>query len=329
LLFVVARGDGGKRAGWLVIFAPPHVHPAALLGKPDPAICPALDQYSPPATLGLAPDLQIHEIWRCCSVHRTRVALDGLSTGGSHTRRRRSRRCVPRCPLYRENLRGRVFILSCARRVVSLLQTEQEHEGARARAPPLCAICGAFGRFTRAFGSSLIAANPQSTVALPAAPTGRDNTSRAQVPGVDGARLPGPVLHRRLRTRRPAAVPCGGRTRAGQNNCLPNHRRGLPRARRPAGSRERRVACGSAPPPSAAALQHLWLLASGLARRLASGGARHTRPATRDKTPSSPARPSQVASPVCKRRVGPRRWPDEVRVWSKKLTACARQGPAA
>ena len=72
--FVAARGDGGKRAGWLLIFAAPHVHPAALLGKPDPAICPALDQYSPPAPLGLVPELQIHEI---CSVRRTRVVLDG------------------------------------------------------------------------------------------------------------------------------------------------------------------------------------------------------------------------------------------------------------
>ena len=212
-------------------------------------------------------------------------------------------------------------------RVESLLQTEQSMK-ARARARPLCAIRETTGRFTRAFGSLLIAANHQSTVLLPAAPTRRGNTSRAQVPGVDGARLPGPVLHRRLRTRRPAAVPCGGRTCAGQNNCLPNHRRRLPRAQRPAGPRERRVACGSAPPPSAAALQHLWMFASGLARRLTSGGARHTRP-TRDKTPSSPARPSQVASPVCKRRVGPRRWADEVRVWGKKMTACARQSPAA
>ena len=36
-----------------------------------------------------------------------------------------------------------------------------------------------------------------------------------------------------------------------------------------------------------------------------------------------------MASPVCKRRVGPRRWPDEVRVWGKKVTACRRQSPAA
>ena len=57
--------------------------------------------------------------------------------------------------------------------------------------------------------------------------------------------------------------------------------------------------------------------------------ARATLAPHRDKTPSSTARPSQVASPVCKRRVGPRRWPDEVRVSGKKMTACARQGPAA
>ena len=58
LLFVAARGDGGKRAGWLLIFAAPHVHPAALPGKPDPAICPALDQYSTCAsrTRSRAPD---------------------------------------------------------------------------------------------------------------------------------------------------------------------------------------------------------------------------------------------------------------------------------
>ena len=71
--FVAARGDGGNRAGWLLIFAAPHVHPAALPGKPDPAICPALTN-TPPAPLGLAPELQIHEI---CSVRRTRVVLDG------------------------------------------------------------------------------------------------------------------------------------------------------------------------------------------------------------------------------------------------------------
>ena len=52
-------------------------------------------------------------------------------------------------------------------------------------------------------------------------------------------------------------------------------------------------------------------------------------PRTRNKTPLSPARPSQVASPVCKRRVGPRRWPDEVRAWGRKVTACGRQSPAA
>ena len=159
-------------------------------------------------------------------------------------------------------------------RVSSLLQSYQEHDGEGTRARLLCASCGTIGRPKRAFGSLLIAAHPQSTVPSPAARTRRDNTSRAQVPGVDDARLPGLLLHRRLRTRRPAAVPCGGRTCAGQNNCLPNHRRGLSRARSPAGSRERRVALGSSAPPSAAALPHLWVLASGLARRAASGGAR-------------------------------------------------------
>ena len=75
--FVAARGDGGKRAGWLLIFAAPHVHPAvvvnlltylhpaALPGKPDPAICPALTN-TPPAPLGLAPELQTHEICSRC-----------------------------------------------------------------------------------------------------------------------------------------------------------------------------------------------------------------------------------------------------------------------
>ncbi len=68
-----AAMEGSALGGCL--FSPrPHVHPAALLGKPDPAICPALDQYSPPAPLGLVPELQIHEI---CSVRRTRVVLDG------------------------------------------------------------------------------------------------------------------------------------------------------------------------------------------------------------------------------------------------------------
>ena len=103
-LFVAARGDGGKGAGWLVISPRPHVHSAALLGKPDPAICPALDQYSPPAPLGLAPELQIHEI---CSVRRTRLVrywMDNpLNPGTAY---------VPSVPPLRRNLRGRVFILS-------------------------------------------------------------------------------------------------------------------------------------------------------------------------------------------------------------------------
>ena len=159
-------------------------------------------------------------------------------------------------------------------RVSSLLQSYQQHGGEGTRARPLCASCGTIGRPKRAFGSLLIAAHPQSTVPSPAARTRRDNTSRDQVPGVDDARLPGLLLHRGLRTRRPAAVPCGGRTCAGQNNCLPNHRRGLSRARSPAGSRQRRVALGSSAPPPAAALPYLWVLASGLARRAASGGAR-------------------------------------------------------
>ena len=111
-------------------------------------------------------------------------------------------------------------------RVSSLLQSYQQHGGEGTRARPLCASCGTIGRPKRAFGSLLIAAHPQSTVPSPAARTRRDNTSRAQVPGVDDARLPGLLLHRRLRTRRPAAVRCGGRTCAVRNAYFPNHRRG-------------------------------------------------------------------------------------------------------
>lgn len=205
--------------------------------------------------------------------------------------------------------------------VSSLLQSNREHEGERTRARPLCASCGTIGRPTRAFGSLLIAAHPQSTVPLPAARTRRGNTSWAQVPGVDGARLPGLVLHRRLRTGRPTAFPSGGRTRAGQNNCLPNHRRGLSRARSPAGSRERRVAFGSSAPSSAAALPHLWVLASGLARRAASGAARPSGsasppPAKKPDRPHAPRRwPARSASGGWDRDAGLMRWRCGARRW--------------
>ena len=218
--------------------------------------------------------------------------------------------------------------------VSSLLQSNREHEGERTRARPLCASCGTIGRPTRAFGSLLIAAHPQSIAPLPAARTRRGNTSWAQVPGVDGARLPGLVLHRRLRTGRPTAFPSGGRTRAGQNNCLPNHRRGLSRARSPAGSRERRVAFGSSAPSSAAALPHLWVLASGLARRAASGAARPSGsasppPAKKPDRPHAPHRwPARSASGGWDRDAGLMRWRCGARRWRALLSPC-RGVPAA
>ena len=157
-------------------------------------------------------------------------------------------------------------------RAILPLRCTKAHEAEGARARPLSARRGSIGRPTRAFGSLLVTANPQSTVPLPAARPRRGNTSWAQVPGVDGASIPGIVLHRRLRTRRPAGVRRGGRTCAGQNDGLPNDGRGLSRARSPAGTREGRVAFGSPAAPSAAALSHLRVLASGLTRRSSSGG---------------------------------------------------------
>ena len=184
------------------------------VGKPDPAIWLALGPLarvlalqssrgvcgsitSQLATPRARPPVPPHVHVRCTRTSGTPTRLTGF------------RSLTPACAkLAAPSLHPPVLHSAC-RACCSLTKG---HESERTRARPLCASCGTIGRPTRAFGSLLVAAHPQSTVPLPAARTRRGNTSWAQVPGVDCARVPGIVLHRGLRTRRPAAVPRGGRT---------------------------------------------------------------------------------------------------------------------
>ena len=184
------------------------------VGKPDPAIWASAGS----SRSGAGPPVITWSLWinhlatrnAACEASRatTRACKMHTHLGYAHSAAG-FRSLTPACAkLAAPSLHPPVLHSAC-RACCSLTKG---HASERTRARPLCASCGTIGRPTRAFGSLLVAAHPQSTVPLPAARTRRGNTSWAQVPGVDCARVPGIVLHRGLRTRRPAAVPRGGRT---------------------------------------------------------------------------------------------------------------------